>query len=169
MDSLDQQRELYGEPVRDLVRRVADALGLSQGGVAALVGLSPAMLSQLVSGQRVKIGNPQVLARLRAALELADQAPGLTREQLAGRKQEIAASRETLTRTVSAAVPPQGSELVRHLLRAVASGRELERAAAALVDVAPGVAEVVRVYGRGSARDAAEHLASVSHLLERRP
>ena len=31
-----------------------------------MLGISPAMLSQLVSGRRVKIGDPAVLARLRA-------------------------------------------------------------------------------------------------------
>ncbi|TQJ16985.1 helix-turn-helix domain-containing protein [Kribbella jejuensis] len=69
-----QQVELYGEPLGEVVRRVTAALGLTQGGLAQVIGLSAPMLSQLVSAQRVKIGNPAVVARLRAASELADLA-----------------------------------------------------------------------------------------------
>lgn len=60
----DRQRELYGAPLGDRVRRVTGALGITQGRLARALGLSPAMLSQLVSGRRVKIGDPAVLARL---------------------------------------------------------------------------------------------------------
>ena len=38
--------------------------GISQARLARTLGLSPAMLSQLASGRRVKIGDPAVLARL---------------------------------------------------------------------------------------------------------
>ncbi|MEU4198070.1 DNA-binding protein [Kribbella sp. NPDC026611] len=72
--NLQQQIELYGEPLGDTVRRIVGPLMLTQGGLAQLLGLSAPMLSQLVNGQRVKIGNPGVLARLRAASELADLA-----------------------------------------------------------------------------------------------
>ncbi|RZU18408.1 hypothetical protein EV645_0600 [Kribbella rubisoli] len=70
--NLQQQIELYGEPLGETVRRVVGPLGLTQGGLAQVIGLSAPMLSQLVSAQRVKIGNPTVMARLRAASELAD-------------------------------------------------------------------------------------------------
>jgi hypothetical protein len=61
----ERQRALYGAPVADTVHRVVKALGISQGMLARTVGVSPAMLSQLVTGRRVKIGDPAVLARLR--------------------------------------------------------------------------------------------------------
>ncbi|GAA3106458.1 transcriptional regulator with XRE-family HTH domain [Kribbella aluminosa] len=70
--NLKQQVELYGEPLGEVVRRVTAALGLTQGGLAQVIGLSAPMLSQLVSAQRVKIGNPAVVSRLRAVSELAD-------------------------------------------------------------------------------------------------
>lgn len=70
--NIQQQIELYGEPLGETVRRVLGPLGLTQGGLAELIGLSAPMLSQLVSAQRVKIGNPAVMSRLRAASELAD-------------------------------------------------------------------------------------------------
>lgn len=72
--NLQQQMELYGEPLGETVRRVAPPLGLTQGGLAQVIGLSAPMLSQLMSAQRVKIGNPAVVSRLRALSELADLA-----------------------------------------------------------------------------------------------
>ncbi|MGE3289740.1 MAG: hypothetical protein AB7J32_27090 [Pseudonocardia sp.] len=58
------QRELYGAPVGELVRRLVEVLGVSQARLARTLGMSPAMLSQLVSARRVKIGDPVALARL---------------------------------------------------------------------------------------------------------
>jgi DNA-binding transcriptional regulator YdaS (Cro superfamily) len=72
--NLKQQVELYGETLGDVVRRVAPALGLTQSALAQVIGLSAPMLSQLMSAQRVKIGNPAVVSRLRAVSQLADQA-----------------------------------------------------------------------------------------------
>src|SRR5580765_6303333 len=60
-----RQRELYGAPLGDRVRRLTIRLGISQARLARVLGISPAMLSQLVSARRVKIGDPAVLARLR--------------------------------------------------------------------------------------------------------
>jgi len=72
--NLQQQIELYGETLGEVVRRVAPALGLTQSALAQVIGLSAPMLSQLMSAQRVKIGNPAVVSRLRAVSELADLA-----------------------------------------------------------------------------------------------
>jgi hypothetical protein len=58
------QRELYGEPLGDRLRRLQSALAVNQARLADTIGVSPTMLSQLISGRRVKIGNPAVLARL---------------------------------------------------------------------------------------------------------
>lgn len=58
------QRELYGEPLGDRLRRLQAALTVNQARLAEALGVSPTMLSQLISGRRVKIGNPAVLARL---------------------------------------------------------------------------------------------------------
>ncbi|HWM57252.1 MAG TPA: helix-turn-helix transcriptional regulator [Pseudonocardia sp.] len=59
-----RQRELYGAPLGDRVRRLTATLGISQARLARALGLSPPMLSQLVSAHRVKIGDPAVLARI---------------------------------------------------------------------------------------------------------
>jgi transcriptional regulator with XRE-family HTH domain len=69
--NLQQQTELYGEPLGELVRRILGPLGLTQSALAQVIGLSAPMLSQLMSAQRVKIGNPAVLSRLRELDELA--------------------------------------------------------------------------------------------------
>ena len=59
-----RQQELYGESIGERVRRLQAVLGVSQARIADGIGLSTAMLSQLVSARRVKIGDPAVLARL---------------------------------------------------------------------------------------------------------
>ncbi len=163
-----QQRELYGESLGVLVGRVREGLGLNQSGIAAVLGLSPAMLSQLVTGQRVKIANPLAVARLQSLLVLADESGDLPQHAVAERLDAIRDSRVTLT----GAAPPkpamsnvETARAIGALLRAVASGAELHRAAQALDDVAPGLAEVLRVYGAGSPEEAAEHLAAIDHLL----
>jgi transcriptional regulator with XRE-family HTH domain len=60
----ERQRALYGTPLAERVYRMTRVLGVTQGALAATLGMSPAMLSQLVSAKRVKIGDPAVLARL---------------------------------------------------------------------------------------------------------
>ncbi|MFT4011211.1 MAG: DNA-binding protein [Nocardioidaceae bacterium] len=165
-ERLEQQRLLYGEPIGDLVRRLCAAFGLNQGELARVLGLSPAMLSQLAGGQRVKIGNPHVVSRLQTLLDLAADAPRMTRQQLADRLSEVRESRSALTATQQIAVPPDRlAVLVGRLLRAVASGRELDEAATRIGDVAPGLAELIRVYGGGTQAEAERHLESVKHLL----
>jgi predicted XRE-type DNA-binding protein len=58
------QREWYGEPLGDRVRRLVVAFDVSQAQLAEVLGLSAPMLSQLMSGRRAKIGNPAVLVRM---------------------------------------------------------------------------------------------------------
>lgn len=160
-DRIEQQRELYGEPIGDVVRRVADALRLSQSAVSRALGLSPAMLSQLMSGHRVKIGNPLVVARLQALIALADRAAGLDEPELARSIEEIRESRSTLTTSQVVVSPaPDAAATLRDLVRTVASDDEIAEAARALESVAPGLAELVRVYGAGSVEDARRHLAA---------
>jgi len=144
---------------------VTTSLQLTQTAVAGVLGLSPAMLSQLMSGHRVKIGNPLAVARLQALLSLAETAPDLSRRELAGRLEEIRHSQGRLTTTQVGPSSRETADQVRRLLRAVASGRELAAAAEALRDVAPGVAELLRVYGTASVEDAERHLRSVAHLM----
>ena len=160
-----EQRRLYGEPIGVLVRRVVSALGLTQARVAEVLGLSPAMLSQLASGQRVKIGNPLAVARLQRLLDLTEEAPSLTREGLGRRLEEIGTSRTALTTGQLSPGRVEPADLVRRVLRAVASGQELDQAARALADSAPDLAELLRVYGTGSPEDARRHYDAIAHLI----
>jgi hypothetical protein len=107
-----QQIDLYGEPLGDVVRRIVAALGLTQGGLAQVVGLSAPMLSQLVSAQRVKIGNPAVVTRLRAVSELADLAVagGIEPADVAGELDSIRASTGAYTGRTTAQLPRAAAE-----------------------------------------------------------
>ena len=175
------QAEWYGEPLGDRVRPLLGRLGMSQSGLAGVLGLSAPMLSQLMSGQRAKISNPAVLHRLMAVEDLV-AGPGfdaLTAAGLQARLEEIkgetAATTSGMRGAVSGRVPtgpvPAGPEgaaeraaaeparLVQALLREVASAAEIEAAAGLVAGRFPDLAEVLRVYGTGRTSEAEAHFA----------
>lgn len=163
-DALHQQRSLYGAPIGELVGRARDRLGLTQGRVAQVLGISAPMLSQLVSGQRTKIGNPLVIDRLDQLVDLAEQVDqGLEHAALEPRLEAIRES-ETTSRTRRTETRDHDLDLHR-VLRAVASGRELHDAAQLLAPTHPGLAELLRVHGTGRPDDVRRHLASIADLL----
>lgn len=160
----EAQIEAYGEPLGEVFRRLMGAFGLSQAGLARVLGISPPMLSQLISAQRVKIGNPAVLHRMQSLEELAGAATegSMSEDQLAEALAEIQGSTGQWTRTEvgTGQVSDQAVvEGIRSLLRAVASGQELNAAASGLDAEHPALAEVLRVYGMGSRGPALEHFA----------
>jgi hypothetical protein len=169
------QTELYGEPLGDLIRRISSTLRLTQAKVAEVIGLSAPMLSQLMSAQRVKIGNPAVVARLQTLEEFASR-PGV--EQLPQSQIETAldtvrdttgaftgSSPRTAPRVINttartAPVPMTTRSVVREfqeLLREVASAEEIQRAAALIGAESPRLAELLTVYGTGRTDDAVAH------------
>lgn len=143
--NLAQQRALYGEPLRDLADRVMTALGLTQGRLAEALGLSAPMLSQLLSGRRVKIGNPAVVHRLQSLLDLADEAPGLTASQVAERVASVRDVQGTLTGARATVGDDHATVLAG--LRRVASARELADAATALTAAHPRLAALLQEAG----------------------
>jgi transcriptional regulator with XRE-family HTH domain len=161
------QRGWYGEPLGDLFRRLIGDLGLNQSRLAGVLGLSAPMLSQLMSGQRAKIGNPAVTQRLQALQELAAQvAEGVTTPpQATARMEEIRHSEGSslLNTTHSASsgerLPPARRVVreIQSLLRAVASAEEIAEAADSLAPDHPQLAEFLRVYGAGRTDDAVAH------------
>lgn len=163
-DNIQQQRALYGEPLGDLIRRAVSPLGLTQRRTAEILGLSPAMLSHLMTGQRVKIANPAALARLQALVELGSLAAGLTTAEIEERLDAIAEQTSGLT-TSTRSIDSSGADLVRAVLRAVASGRDLEEAVVVLTPTAPGLAAALRAYGLGDEAERREHFRSIQHLL----
>ncbi|MBT9257956.1 helix-turn-helix domain-containing protein [Phycicoccus sp. MAQZ13P-2] len=136
-EALEQQRALYGAPLADLASEVRGALGLSQAGLARVLGLSAPMLSQLLSGQRTKIGNPAVVHRLESLLDLARRGAPADAEGLQARLEEIAAEQATLTADAGADVAAAARALAR-----VVDADEL--AAAASRVGSPVLAEVLR-------------------------
>ncbi|GAA1782401.1 helix-turn-helix domain-containing protein [Actinomadura chokoriensis] len=175
------QTEWYGEPLGDRVRPLLGRLGLSQSGLAGVLGLSAPMLSQLMSGQRAKISNPAVLHRLMAVEDLVAD-PGFAALPAADVKARLEEIRGETAATTSglrmaesghAAAGERAAEaekggagrageparLVQALLREVASAAEIDAAADLIAGRFPELAEVLRVYGTGRTSEAEAHFA----------
>ncbi|MFJ4962475.1 hypothetical protein EES43_14120 [Streptomyces sp. ADI96-02] len=162
------QRSWYGEPLGALFRRLIDDLGLNQARLAAVLGLSAPMLSQLMSGQRAKIGNPAVVQRVQALQELASQVAdgSLSAGEAADRMEEIKKSQggSVLTGTGQTTTSGGGAPTVRRvvreiqsLLRSVAAAGDIIDAADSLAPTHPELAEFLKVYGAGRTADAVAH------------
>src|SRR3954447_10448928 len=157
-----RQRELYGAPLGDRLRRLTGVLGITQGRLAHTLGLSPAMLSQLASARRVKIGDPAVLARLQLLDRRCAAGSPRGRDAVDALLAEVAgaqlqwpgadgpgAARRPATGPHSVARPTSADAL-----RAVAAPARLAAAAAALTPAFPELAQVLRqaaAHPRGTA------------------
>jgi predicted transcriptional regulator len=164
------QRSWYGEPLGALFRRLIDDLGLNQARLAGVLGLSAPMLSQLMSGQRAKIGNPAVVQRVQALQELAGQVAdgSVSAVEATTRMEEIKKSQggSVLTGT-SHSTGTSGAPTVRRvvreiqsLLRSVSAAGDIIDAADSLAPTHPELAEFLRVYGAGRTADAVSHFES---------
>ncbi|ANZ17544.1 helix-turn-helix domain-containing protein [Streptomyces noursei] len=164
------QRSWYGEPLGALFRRLIDDLGLNQARLAAVLGLSAPMLSQLMSGQRAKIGNPAVVQRVQALQELAGQvADGrVSAAEATDRMEEIKKTAggsvlNNTTQNTSSTGATTVRRVVREiqsLLRSVSDAGEIIDAANNLAATHPELAEFLRVYGAGRTADAVAHYES---------
>ena len=114
--NLRQQTELYGEPLGVLMRRIGGTLGLTQARLAEAIGLSAPMLSQLMSAQRVKIGNPAVVSRLHSLDLLVKRVDeeGLEKSQIAIELAGIRSSTGAFTRSAPAGHPQAGQTPAAH-------------------------------------------------------
>ncbi|PXY33119.1 transcriptional regulator [Prauserella sp. PE36] len=144
------QREWYGEPLGDRVRRLVVAFDVSQAYLAEVLGISAPMLSQVMSGRRAKIGNPVVLSRL-----IMLERKVLTPEVAAGSKEAIRAALEdvkTARPTVSRDNFPVGAvpddQTVLAALREVAEDESLLDAAELLDADFPAIADLLRRAGK---------------------
>lgn len=163
VESRQRQRELYGAAIGDVLDRVTATLGLSQAAVARTIGVSAPMLSQLASARRTTIGNPLAVQRLRALIALSDEvASGLAHSEVAVRLEQI--SQQDSTTLTGSAPRPHVEPTTAELLRLVASGQDLLRAADLLAADHPALAELVRVHGTGSAEDVRAHLAGLTRV-----
>ncbi|MFF7812607.1 helix-turn-helix domain-containing protein [Streptomyces sp. NPDC007945] len=165
------QRSWYGEPLGALFRRLIDDLGLNQARLAAVLGLSAPMLSQLMSGQRAKIGNPAVVQRVQALQELAVQVAdgSVSAVEATDRMDEIKKSQGGSVLTAAGGQSPNGSGAptvrrvvreIQSLLRSVAAAGDIIDAADSLAPAHPELAEFLRVYGAGRTADAVAHYES---------
>ncbi|GAA2298077.1 helix-turn-helix domain-containing protein [Streptomyces angustmyceticus] len=161
------QRSWYGEPLGALFRRLIDDLGLNQARLAAVLGLSAPMLSQLMSGQRAKIGNPAVVQRVQALQDLAGQVAdgSVSAAEATDRMEEIkkTAGGSVLNNTAQQ-TSSTGATTVRRvvreiqsLLRSVSDAGDIIDAANTLAPAHPELAEFLRVYGAGRTADAVAH------------
>ncbi|WP_327296458.1 MULTISPECIES: DNA-binding protein [unclassified Streptomyces] len=163
----DLQRSWYGEPLGALFRRLIDDLGLNQARLAAVLGLSAPMLSQLMSGQRAKIGNPAVVQRVQALQELSGLVAdgSVSAGEATDRMEEIKKSQggsvlSTTGQTASTTGAPTVRRVVREiqsLLRSVSAAGDIIDAANALTPTHPELAEFLRVYGAGRTAEAVSH------------
>ncbi|MFD6414922.1 helix-turn-helix domain-containing protein [Streptomyces sp. NPDC060194] len=161
------QRNWYGEPLGMLFRRLIDDLGLNQARLASVLGLSAPMLSQLMSGQRAKIGNPAVVQRVQLLQELSGQVAdgSVSAGEASARMDEIKRSQggSVLTssgQTANSSGAPTVRRVVREiqsLLRSVAGAGDIIDAADSLAPTHPELAEFLRVYGAGRTAEAIAH------------
>ncbi|WP_229051718.1 helix-turn-helix domain-containing protein [Aeromicrobium sp. Leaf350] len=155
------QREIYGAPLGDVLGRCREVLGLNQSQLAAVLGISAPMLSQVMSGQRIKIGNPSAVRRLQVMVEVLDDvasgAVGVS-DALA-RIDDAGASGEALTGTARRVSARDTAGAVQAVFRGVAAATDHLGAADLLEESHPAIAELLRTYGAGSLDDAVAHLS----------
>ncbi|WP_369204907.1 helix-turn-helix domain-containing protein [Streptomyces sp. PU-14G] len=162
------QSQWYGEPLGTLFRRLIDDLGLNQARLATVLGLSAPMLSQLMSGQRAKIGNPAVVQRVQALQELAAEVSrgDVSAADATGRMDEIRRTAGGSVLNNAAQAAPSGSSQtpvkrvvreIQALLRSVSDAADIIDASNALAPSHPELAEFLRVYGAGRTSDAVKH------------
>ncbi|GAB3683147.1 helix-turn-helix domain-containing protein [Saccharopolyspora tripterygii] len=145
--NLALQRQWYGEPLGDRVRRLVVAFRISQAQLADVLGISAPMLSQVMSGRRAKIGNPQVLARL-VMLERKVLVPGVAAGESDAIKQaleDVRGSQPSVGRdNLPVKQATNGEQIAWPVLLDVAKPTELEAAASLLEGRYPRLAGLLR-------------------------
>ncbi|GAA5161062.1 MULTISPECIES: helix-turn-helix domain-containing protein [Amycolatopsis] len=142
------QREWYGEPLGDRVRRLVVAFDVSQAYLAEVLGISAPMLSQVMSGRRAKIGNPVVLARM-IMLERKCLIPEVAaghKDALMAALEDVKDARPTVGRD-NIPVAAVDDRMALAALREVAEDEDLTEAAKRLDDDFPAIADLLRRAG----------------------
>lgn len=144
--NLALQREWYGEPLGDRVRRLVVAFDISQAYLADVLGISAPMLSQVMSGRRAKIGNPAVLARL-IMLERRILTPGVAsgdRGAMQRALDDVRESRPTVDRDALPVHDTRPDVTAVTALRRVARSEELLAASDTLRERHPWLADLLK-------------------------
>lgn len=150
--NIELQREWYGEPLGDRVRRLVVAFDVSQAYLSEVLGISAPMLSQVMSGRRAKIGNPVVLARM-LLLERKVLLPAVAAgdaDALQEALEDVRDSRPTVGKETVPVGGGSGYHMVLAALREIDEQDNLTKAAALLDDGFPAIAEVLRRAGDGN-------------------
>lgn len=145
------QRDWYGEPLGDRLRRLIVAFDISQSALAETLGISKPMLSQVISGRRAKIGNPAVLSRL-IMLERKIMTPAVASGDplaLAAAVTEVRDSNPSIGRDNLQGGNGLSEGVVHAVLREVADTERLEDAADLLEEDFPAIADLLRRAGKG--------------------
>lgn len=144
--NLALQRQWYGEPLGDRVRRLVVAFRVSQAQLAEVLGISAPMLSQVMSARRAKIGNPRVLARL-VMLERKVLIPGVAAGESHAIKdalEDVRRSQPAVGRDNLPVTAVDGESAAWPVLRKAAHPSELEAVAALIDGRYPALANLLR-------------------------
>lgn len=148
--NLELQREWYGEPLGDRVRRLVVAFDVSQANLADVLGISAPMLSQVMSGRRAKIGNPSVLARL-IMLERKVLTPDVAsgkKEALQRALEDVRQSKPMVSRDTLPVDLGRNDRTAAIALRRAIAAEELTEAAKLLDGRFPVLADLLRKAGQ---------------------
>ncbi|MER6503063.1 DNA-binding protein [Streptomyces sp. NPDC001455] len=170
------QRQWYGAPLGELCRDLCTLFAVTQSGLAEILGISPAMLSLVMSAQRARIANPDAAARLSAVLHLAHDVrtgavPAATaRETLATIRASRTPGQDSLGTTSHPPAPSRPAPPLTHgpardldtdfalrlrdLFNSRAGAAEILAAAALLEADHPGLADILRTCGAGRTDEA---------------
>jgi transcriptional regulator with XRE-family HTH domain len=163
--NLALQREWYGEPLGDRVRRLVRAFNISQAYLADVLGISAPMLSQVMSGRRAKIGNPSVLARmimLERKVFIPDVAAG-DPDAMKQAMEDVKESRPTVGRDVLRVDATSDANAAVDALRNILTSDDLLAAAELVDEDFPELGDLLRRAGERPAEDGA------IPIVERRP
>lgn len=156
-----RQIDLYGEPLNVLLGRCSTALSLTQARLSELLGISAPMLSQLINGHRIKIGNPAAAQRLQWMIQIVRQieAGEVSTEDGMAQLQRNADSHEVLSApaTTTGRRARHLAADVQELCRATASAAEFLAAAEKIRAEHPEVARFLTVFGAERADKAAAY------------
>ncbi|MBK7820507.1 MAG: helix-turn-helix transcriptional regulator [Tessaracoccus sp.] len=148
--STNAQIELYGATWATRFAALRTAYGLSQGALASIVGLSAPMVSQLVSGHRVKISNPAVLARI------------VFLEERLGEPEVVAGDRAAIERVLAAV-----SSSTPELRSTVMSTRETHEAVVGWLSAHASSSVLAELAAHASSLDAVELATALGEAATR--
>jgi len=163
------QRQWYGAPLGELCRELCAGFAITQSALAEVLGISPAMLSLVMGGQRARIANPDAAARFATVLQLAQDVrsgalpAGQAAVRLTAVRAQSTPGQDSLGSQTGPVPPPAGPgaaaerwfvRSLRDLLTSAASAAEILAAADTLEPHHPELAEILRTCGAGRTDEA---------------